>query len=116
MDLPFQPDMGAQCNVIPVELYKKSTNDYKLEHVTPLNTQLTAYGGSKLTFVGQVRIQVWRDDYKCKLDCNLIESNAIRPLLGRKACVGMKIIKYIDNDEINNGKQEMRRCTLSKTH
>ena len=87
--------------MIPVELYKKAAKDYKLEHVTPLNTQLTAYGGSKLTVVGQVRIRMWRDDFKCQLDCNLVESNAIRPLLGRKACIGMKIIKYIDNDEIN---------------
>lgn len=36
--LRFQPDTGAQCNVIPVKLYKKATKDYKLERVTPLNT------------------------------------------------------------------------------
>ena len=82
--LRFQPGTGAQCNVIPVELYKKAAKDYKLEHVTPLNTQLTAYGGSKLTVVGQVRIRVWRDDFKCLLDCNLVESNVIRPLLGKR--------------------------------
>ena len=69
--------------------------------MTPLNTHLTAYGGSKLTVVGQVRIRVWRDDFKCQLDCKLVDNNGIRPLLGRKACVGMKIIKYIDNDELN---------------
>lgn len=51
--------------------------------------------------MGQVRIRVWRDDFKCQLDCNLVESNAIRPFLGRKACVGMNIIKYIDNDELS---------------
>ena len=97
----FQPDTGAQCNVIPVDLYKKATKDYKLERVTPLNTQLAAYGGSKLKVVGQVRIRVWRDSYKCQLDCKLVDIKAIRPLLGRKAFVGMKIIQYMDNDEIN---------------
>ena len=51
--LRFQPDTGAQCNVIPVNLYKKATKDYSLERVTPLNTQLAAYGGSKLPVVGQ---------------------------------------------------------------
>ena len=99
--LRFQPDTGAQCNVIPVHFYKKASKDYKLERVKPLNTQLSAYGGSKLTVVGQVRIRVWRDDYMCLLDCKLVNNNSIRPLLGRKACVGMKIIKYMDNDELN---------------
>ena len=83
--------------MIPVELYKKATKDYTLDHVTPLNTQLTAYGSAKLPVVGQVCIPVWRDDYKCKLNCNLVENNAIRPLLGRKAGIG----KYIDSYEIN---------------
>ena len=69
--------------------------------MTPSNTQLAAYGGSKLSVVGQVHITVWRDDLKRKLDCKLVDSNTIRPLLGRKACVGMKIIKYTDNDELN---------------
>lgn len=49
--LRFQPDTGAQCNVIPVHFYKKASKDYKLERVKPLNTQLSAYGGSKLTVV-----------------------------------------------------------------
>lgn len=87
--LRFQPYTGAQCNVIPVNLYKKATKDYSLERVTPLNTQLTAYGGSKLPVVGQVRISVWRDHLNCKLDCKLVDNNTIRPLLGTKACMSM---------------------------
>ena len=99
--LRFQPDTGVQCSVIPVELYRKATKDYELDRVTPLNTRVTACGGSKLTVVGQVHIRVWRDDFKCHLDCKLVDNNGMRPLLGRKTCVGMKIIKYIDNDELN---------------
>ena len=121
--LRFQPDTEAQCNVIPLNLYKKVTKDYCPECMTPLNTQLAAYGGSKLSVVGQVRITVWRDDLKCKLDCKLVDSNTIRPLLGRKACVGMKIIKYTDNDELNNPQTgsapvySLERTTMEKvTH
>ncbi len=29
--LQFQADMGAQCNVVPLDLYKKATCDYKLK-------------------------------------------------------------------------------------
>jgi len=99
--LRFQPDTGAQCDVILVSLYKKATKDYRLERVTPANAQLSAYGGSKLQVVGSVQITVWRDDFKCQLDCKLVDNNAICPLLRRKACVGMRIIKYTDNDQLN---------------
>ena len=30
--------------------------------------------------------------------CNLV----VRPILGRKACLGMKIITYLDNDQLNH--------------
>ena len=99
--LRFQPDTGAQCNVIPVSLNKKATKDYRLERVTLANAQLSAFRGSKLQVVGDVRITVWRDDFKCQLDCKLVDNDTIRALLGRKACVGMKIIKYTDNDQLN---------------
>jgi len=36
------------------------------------------------------------------MDCKLVDSDRIRPLLGRKACVGMEIITYLDNDSMNS--------------
>ena len=99
--LRFQPDTGAQCNVIPVHLYKKATKDVGLEHVKQYQTAIVAYGGSKIPVVGEVQIHVSRGDYQCHLNCKLVDSTEIRPLLGRKACIGMKIIKYIDNDELH---------------
>ena len=51
---------------------------------------------------GTVQLKVWRGDYQYKLDCKLVGSEKIRPLLGRKACVGMKIIAYLDNDSMNS--------------
>ena len=97
----FQPDTGAQCNVIPVHLYKKAAKDPKLRKVTPVKSAISAYGGSQLPVVGQVLLRVWRHNAKCLLDCKLVENEDIRPILGRKACIGMNIIKYTDNDAIN---------------
>ena len=69
--LRFQVDTGAQCNVIPLSLYKKATRDYKLEHLTPADTAITAYGGNALPVVGRALVRVWRGDFRCKLDCKL---------------------------------------------
>ena len=51
--LRFQPYTGAQCNVIQVDLYKKAANDPDLKLVQPVQSAISAYGGSKLPVVGQ---------------------------------------------------------------
>ena len=54
--LRFQPDTGAQCNVIPVHLYKKAANDPDLKQIKPTNSAISAYGGSKPLVLGQVTL------------------------------------------------------------
>ena len=38
----FQVDTGAQCNVIPIDLYNKATNDHGLKKVTPTSAKIVA--------------------------------------------------------------------------
>jgi len=52
--LRFQPNTGAQCNVILVSLHRKVTKDYRLKRMTPANAQLSAYSGLKLQVMGNV--------------------------------------------------------------
>ncbi|XP_032225763.1 uncharacterized protein LOC116608835 [Nematostella vectensis] len=99
--LHFQADTGAQCNVVPLSLYKKATNDIVLRNVKSTKSTISANGGSKLALIGQVIIPVWRDTKKFKLDCKLVDKNDSRPILGRKACLGLNIIQYMDNGAIN---------------
>ena len=47
--------------------------------------------------IGTVLLRVWHGDYHYLLDCKLVDRMDIRPLLGRKACLGMKIVSYLDN-------------------
>jgi len=49
---------------------------------------------------GTVLVWVQRGDFHCKLDCKLVDRDDIRAILGRKACVGMAIIAYLDNDQL----------------
>ena len=50
----FQADTGAQCNVVPLEIYKKATKDLSLTQMTAAQTRITAYGGTVLPVVGNV--------------------------------------------------------------
>ena len=97
----FQIDSGAQCNVLPLKMYKRATKDVQMNDVIKCQSSIIAFGGSRLTVVGEVRVRVWRGDYKCILICKLVDRDNIRPILGRKACVGMKLIEYTDNDALH---------------
>ena len=97
----FQPDTGAQCNVHPLHIYKKASKDDKLEKVNRSQASLNAYGGSKIKVMGRVSIRVWRNDKSFLLDCHLIDSEEICPILGFKSCLAMNIIQYKDNDLLN---------------
>ena len=50
---------------------------------------------------GKFKTPVWRGDFRCLLVYNLVESNRVRPILVIKACLGMNIIAYLDNDQLN---------------
>ena len=76
--LRFQPDTGAQCNVVPLHLYKKATKDVDLCNVTPVNTAIISCGGTSIAILGRVRLRVWRGDFRCLLDCNLVDSKKVQ--------------------------------------
>jgi len=103
--LRFQPNTGAQCNVVPLLLYKKTTKDVDLCNVTPVNTAIISYGGTSIPILRKVHLRVWHGDFRCLLDCNLVDSKKVRPILGRKACLGMNIIQYLDNDQLNRPRE-----------
>ena len=99
--LRFQVDTGAQCNVVPLDLYKKATKDHNLRNVKSTSQKIIAYGGTQIPVYGIATIEVSRGSSKYKLACKLVDKTNTRPLLGRKACVGMKIVAYLDNDGLN---------------
>ena len=76
--LCFQVDTRAQCNVIPLELYKKASRDFKMTQVIPARTTITAYGGTTHPVVRSVILRVWRGECRCKLDCKLVDNINIR--------------------------------------
>ena len=60
--------------MIPLELYKKATNNIELKGVKQAKTAMAAYGGSRLPVEGQVIIPEWREGQRFKLDCKLVDN------------------------------------------
>jgi len=60
----FQLDTGAECNVIPIHLYKQAMGDI---NVKPSDNKIVAFGGMKLSLRGQVMLPVSRGKTWCTL-------------------------------------------------
>ena len=97
----FQPDTGAQCNVLPVHIYCLATEDEDLHNVVEVQLALLAHGGSRVDVVGEAILRVWRGEKSCRIRCKLVDNESIRPISGRRACVGLNITQCTDNDELN---------------
>ena len=98
--MKFQLDTGAECNVVPLSLYKKATGDVKLKNVMSTDDEIVAFHGSKLKLTGQVFLTVSQGNTKCTLHCNLADVN-VHPLLGQKACIDLQLIRVLDSDDVN---------------
>ena len=94
----WSPETSSVLCVTVVRL-QACSNDRKLEKVKSVQTSLVAHVGSKIKVIGHLTIRVWRNKVSFLLGCRLIESREIFPILERKACLGMKIIQYNDNDQ-----------------
>ena len=117
----FQPNAGAQRNILPLALYKKAKQDSQLENIQRLQTPRVAYGGINLPVVGQVQLHVFRNNFSCLLDSKLADQDGVRPLQDCKACVGVKIIMYLDNDSMDkldtgSASVAVLQCTTSKAN
>ena len=53
-----------------------------------------------MRLAGRVLLPVSRGDTRCTLCCNLVDAE-VRPVLGRKACVCMKLIQVLDSDDVS---------------
>ena len=59
----FEIDTGARCNVLPIHIYKKSTGDFDLKHVTPAKSSIVSYDEGNIPVLGTVKLQVWRGSF-----------------------------------------------------
>ena len=105
----FQIDCGADCNVLPVHIYKAATGDHDLKEVSPSDTILYVYGQTGTHSTGRVKFQVWRGMKTCLLECELIEGKQYHSILGCRACIFLDVLEIKDNDRLHPIKENNSR-------
>ena len=69
----FQIDCGADCNVLPVHVYKSAFGDHEMKNVSSSDTTLYVYGQMGTQSAGRVKFQAWRGMKSRLMECELIE-------------------------------------------
>ena len=105
----FQIDSGADCNVLPVHVYKAATGDETLSKVKPSNVRLMSFGQRQEKSVGHANLKVGREKSVrgklisdvCVIKCELVEGTNFHAILGSAACRGLGLLEIKDSDAIN---------------
>ena len=101
--MKFQLDTDAECNVVPLKMYKEATGDILFKVMLSMDA-IVDFGESKMLLAEYV-LQLSCGDTGCTLCCNLADTK-VRPLLGQKAFVGMKLIQVLDSDNARHPKTD----------
>ena len=83
----FLFDTGAQCNVLPLHVYKQINRNEPLKRS---NSRLVSYSGHRLDTVGNVTLLVSTKDKYVPVEFEIVKNKAT-PILGLKNLFGTEV-------------------------
>ena len=89
--IPVKLDTGSDVNILSFSDYKKIKSRPKLKES---KVKLTAYNGGTVPVKGQCILDVQYKDQKYKV-LFIISDSEVKPILGRKACDKMNLVKRV---------------------
>ncbi len=88
----FKVDTGAQCNVLPKQIFDKVV---KMPNLQP-GPRVTAYNRQPVRVVGQQQLGVLFNNVRVDLSC-VVAENVNIPVLGLPSCKALNVIKLVDS-------------------
>ncbi|KZS05511.1 Uncharacterized protein APZ42_031277 [Daphnia magna] len=88
----FKVDTGAQCNVLPRNIFDKVV---KLKQLKP-GPKVTAYNRQPVRVVGQQQLHVVYNSGPFKISCVVAEDVDV-PVLGLPSCKALNVVKLVDS-------------------
>lgn len=93
----FDLDTGADCNVLPVQIYKECAGSDNILQETKVG--LSSYGGSPIAVLGKTKFVCVIKGNKVLLEFFVVNMNC-KAILGLEACVALNLVERV-NDENN---------------
>ena len=99
-DVQFLMDTGAECNVLPLNVYQKVTGDKELNKLDKnKHSVLVLANGFEQPIEGRAMVRVGRGTQTHKLVVNVVKGQGYEPILCKQALIDMGMIKILDSDQ-----------------
>ena len=109
IDVKFQLDSGATCNVITSEVLQHSQCDAE---ITQTSKVLSMYNGTTVKPIGHCKVKMLNPKKCCRYLVNFeVFRNSSTPILGSKAIQQMKLIRVLQG---NIGSVQAEQAVVSK--
>ena len=101
----FKIDTGAQCNVLPEEIFDRIKKKPKL---IATRTKLTAYGGTQVPVKGKCVLEVEKTaDRKMKAEFFIVKAPNAKALIGLQTCQNLELININQVNEVQEKKTDI---------
>ena len=98
-DLSFLMDTGAECNFLPLDVYKKVTCDLHLNFLKLCGKSVLvlAYGDEQ-PIEGKATVNVSREGNTHEIEVNVVRGHVYEPILSKQTMLEMDLVKILDGD------------------
>ena len=98
-DVSFLMDTGAECNLLPLDVYKKVTGDLHLNFLNARGKSiLVLANGDEQPIEGKATVYVSRKGNAHKIEVNVVRGHGYEPILSKQTMLEMNLIKILDSD------------------
>ena len=99
-DVSFLMDTGAECNLLPLDVYKKVTGDLHLNFLNARGKSiLVLANGDEQPIEGKATVYVSRKGNAHKIEVNVVRGHGYEPILSKQTMLEMNLIKILDSDQ-----------------
>ena len=98
-DVSFLMDTRAECNLLPLDVYKKVTGDLHLNFLSACSKLvLVLANGDEQPIEGKATVYVSRKGDAHKIEVNVVRGHGYEPILSKQTMLQMNLIKILDSD------------------
>ena len=98
-EVAFLMDTGAECNLLPLDVYKGLTGDLDLKCLdTRVKSVLILANGYEQPIQGKATLYATRNGHTHKILASVVKGHGYEPILSKKTMLEMNLIKILDCD------------------
>ena len=101
-EIPFFMDTGAECNLLPVNVYKRVSGDQHLNSLYARGkSALILANGEEHPTEGKATLFASRKGQKHQIEVNMVKGGGYEPILSKQTMLDMNLIQILDSDHLS---------------